>query len=231
MRTIPNTSPRRRPRQARAQVTVEAIVQATAKVLVAGGYDRASTNRVAQAAGVSIGSLYQYFPSKEALVAALAAVHVERMKEALHKALGTGPSAGLSEGARRVARALIAAYRVDPALHTVLCEEVPRVGELEDVYAFERWLLTHGREELEQLRAHLRIGDVERAIFLLGHALPGVIRAAVRTDPDGRDDARLAEELAELGLRYLVEGVPARRDSMVAPRGASEGSNGYRLTA
>ena len=66
MRAIPTTSPRRRPRQARAQATVDAIVKATARVLVDEGYDRASTNRVALAAGVSIGSLYQYFPSKEA---------------------------------------------------------------------------------------------------------------------------------------------------------------------
>lgn len=230
MRAIPETEPRRRPRQARAQVTVDAIVQATAQVLVAGGYDRASTNRIAQAAGVSIGSLYQYFPSKEALVAALAAAHVDRMTETARRVLGSNEPAGLSESARRVARALIAAYRVDPALHTVLCEEVPRAGAIEGVHAFERWLVEQGRGRLEALRPHLRIGDVERATFLLVHALPGVIRAAVRADPEGRDDGQLAEEIAELALRYLVEGSPARRDSMVAPRDTTDAA-GYRLTA
>ena len=230
MRAIPDTRPRRRPRQARAQVTVDAIVQATAQVLVAGGYDRASTNRIAQAAGVSIGSLYQYFPSKEALVAALATAHVGHMKETVQRVLGSSETAGLSEAARRVARALIAAYRVHPALHAVLCEEVPRVGGLEDVQAFERWLAEQGRLRLEALRPHLRIGDVERAIFLLVHAVPGVIRAAVQSDPEGHADAQLADEIAELALRYLIEGTPARRDSMVAPRTVNE-TTGYRLTA
>ena len=89
MRAIPTMLPRRRPRQARAQATVDAIIQATARVLVEDGYDRASTNRIAQAAGVSIGSLYQYFPSKEALVAALVETHVDRMMEAVTRILDT----------------------------------------------------------------------------------------------------------------------------------------------
>jgi AcrR family transcriptional regulator len=60
----PRTTPRKKPRQQRSQDTVECILDATARVLCATGYDRASTNRVAMAAGVSVGSLYQYFPSK-----------------------------------------------------------------------------------------------------------------------------------------------------------------------
>ena len=67
----PKTTVRKRPRQERARVTVDALLDATAQVLIKDGYDGLSTNRVAAVAGVSVGSLYQYFPSKEALVAAL----------------------------------------------------------------------------------------------------------------------------------------------------------------
>src|SRR5215471_19293099 len=73
------TAPRKKPRQERSHATVDAILDATARVLCTIGYDRASTNRIALAAGVSVGSLYQYFPSKEALVAALIERHVEQM--------------------------------------------------------------------------------------------------------------------------------------------------------
>jgi AcrR family transcriptional regulator len=72
------TAPRKRPTQARATATVEAILLATSRLLAREGYDRLSTNRVAEEAGVSVGSLYQYFPSKEALVATLAERHRER---------------------------------------------------------------------------------------------------------------------------------------------------------
>ena len=73
------TAPRKKPRQDRSVATVDAILDATARVLTTTGYDRASTNRVAMAAGVSVGSLYQYFPSKEALVLALIERHSSQM--------------------------------------------------------------------------------------------------------------------------------------------------------
>src|SRR5262245_2757752 len=69
---------RKAPRQPRAQATVEAILAATADLLEKSGYARLTTNHVAQRAGISIGSLYQYFPSKEALCHALAERHYRR---------------------------------------------------------------------------------------------------------------------------------------------------------
>ena len=58
------TTPRKRPRQERAKATVETILEASARILVKRGFDGFTTNEVATAAGVSIGSLYQYFPNK-----------------------------------------------------------------------------------------------------------------------------------------------------------------------
>lgn len=204
MRAIPTTSPRRRPRQARAQATVDAIVKATARVLVDEGYDRASTNRVALAAGVSIGSLYQYFPSKEALVAALVEDHIAKMQGALTQSLSSSAAAGstLEARAKQLVRGVITAYRVDPQLDHVLCQEVPKVGELTRVYGFEQYLA-------ERCRAHLfsdtsvRPIDIERAVFLLVNAVPGVVRASVKEDPRAEADDRLAEELTDMIVRYL----------------------------
>jgi AcrR family transcriptional regulator len=204
MRAIPTTSPRRRPRQARAQATVDAIVKATARVLVDEGYDRASTNRVALAAGVSIGSLYQYFPSKEALVAALVEDHIAKMQTALSQSLSSSSGNGstLEARAKQLVRGVITAYRVDPQLDHVLCQEVPKVGELQRVYGFEQYFA-------ERCRAHLfsdasvRPIDIERAVFLLVNAVPGVVRASVKEDPRAEADDRLAEELTDMIVRYL----------------------------
>jgi AcrR family transcriptional regulator len=207
MRAIPTTSPRRRPRQARAQATVDAIVKATARVLVDEGYDRASTNRVALAAGVSIGSLYQYFPSKEALVAALVEDHIAKMQSALTHSLssaaaGQTVASTLDIRAKQLVRGVITAYRVDPQLDHVLCQEVPKVGELTRVYGFEQYFA-------ERCRAHLFVDtsvrpiDIERAVFLLVNAVPGVVRASVKEDPRGEADERLADELTDMIVRYL----------------------------
>jgi AcrR family transcriptional regulator len=205
MRMIPTTNPRRRPRQARAQATVEAIIKATARVLVEEGYDRASTNRIAHAAGVSIGSLYQYFPSKEALVAALVESHVQRMRSALDAALPSEQPDTLPQRARLLVQGMMAAYRVDPQLHHVLCQEVPKIGELQKVYGFEQHLADVCRSYLFSVREPLRLHDVDRAVFLLVNAVPSVIRAAIQADPTAQNDARLADELTDMIARYLTD--------------------------
>lgn len=204
MRAIPTMLPRRRPRQARAQATVDAIVQATARVLVEDGYDRASTNRIAQAAGVSIGSLYQYFPSKEALVAALVEAHVDRMTEVVTHRLERLESADLRRSAETLVSALIAAYRVDPKLHHVLCQEVPKIGDLRRIYEFEQSLSDVIRTHLHSLRHQIKHQNIDRAVFLLINAIPSVIRAAIEGDSEGADDSALTGELTDMILRYLV---------------------------
>ena len=84
----PLTKPRKAASQVRSRATVDALVEATARILVKEGFDKASTNRIADVAGVSVGSLYQYFPSKEALVAAVAERHQqERAPERVQKEL------------------------------------------------------------------------------------------------------------------------------------------------
>ena len=84
------TNPRKSASQERSRSTVDALLEATARVLVKEGYDRASTNRIAEVAGVSIGSLYQYFPNKEALVAAVIDRHTEQVSQVTRNAAGQG---------------------------------------------------------------------------------------------------------------------------------------------
>ena len=108
--------PRKRPRQRRSKATVEAILEATARVLVEEGIDRASTNRIAEIAGVSIGSLYQYFPSKDALVMALLERHCERMLGLLLRASVDLADAPLEDAVRTYVRAVIDAHALEPKL-------------------------------------------------------------------------------------------------------------------
>src|SRR5207248_3417233 len=128
------TAPRKKPRQERAQATVDAILGATAHVLCTIGYDRTSTNRVALAAGVSVGSLYQYFPSKEALVAALVERHVEEMVGEIESTLGRLWNLPLADAARAIVGFMVRAHAVDPRLHRVLVEQTPRVGRLDRLH-------------------------------------------------------------------------------------------------
>ena len=124
------TVPRKQPRQERARETVESILEATAHILIQEGYDRASTNKVAKKAGVSVGSLYQYFPSKEALVAALIDHHLAEAVQVLGETLPQVAQAPLPLAVRTLIAAMLKVHRHNPKLHRVLIEQVPRVGRL-----------------------------------------------------------------------------------------------------
>ena len=78
--------PRKTPVQARSTVTVEAIQEATIQVLLQSGPERLTTTRVAERAGVSVGTLYQYYPNKQALLSAVLEQHLEKVAGALEGA-------------------------------------------------------------------------------------------------------------------------------------------------
>jgi AcrR family transcriptional regulator len=97
--------PRKRPLQERSRKTVEAMVEAAARILESGGFDALTTNRVAEVAGVSVGSLYQYFPDKASLVAAVIVRETSMLlvdaQAAASGQTGVGALRGLIEAAIR----------------------------------------------------------------------------------------------------------------------------------
>jgi AcrR family transcriptional regulator len=200
----PRTTPRKQPRQQRSQATVQVILDATARVLCTIGYDRASTNRVALAAGVSVGSLYQYFPSKEALVAALVERHVDVMLRLVRAKLAEVASAPLPVAVRTMIDAMFAAHAVDPKLHKVLIEQVPRIGRLEDILGVEREVEAMVTALLEARRVDVRPARLGAAAFVLCHVVEAVTHKAVLAELREPRIGEVAEELTEMVLRYLA---------------------------
>jgi AcrR family transcriptional regulator len=191
-------------RQARSRATIEAILTATARVLVKEGFDRASTNRIADAAGVSIGSLYQYFPSKEALVAALIERHIEEMSVELGSAVGPLMSLPVPVAVREIVGLMLRAHAVDPALHKVLIEQVPRIGRLEHIHDIEAQMIALARAYLEQHAGQIRPKNLELAAFVVVATIEALTHAATLYHPEKMKDPALAEEITQLVVRYLV---------------------------
>jgi AcrR family transcriptional regulator len=204
MSARPRTAPRKKPRQERSAATVDAILDATARVLCKTGYDHASTNRIAIAAGVSIGSLYQYFPSKEALVAALAERHMATMTALIRVKLAEVATAPMTVAVRTIIQAMFEAHAVDPALHKVLIEQVPRIGRLENLRAVESEVETLVTTLLEARKRELRRTDVDAIAFLLITVVEAVTHAAVLAELKPSRAQAVVDELTDLVLRYLV---------------------------
>ena len=166
MARAPVVHPRKKASQERSRATVDALIEATARVLVREGFERASTNRIAAEAGASIGSLYQYFPTKEALVAAVIERHKNDMMEVLRRALVRVAGMPLEQGVRELVALMIDAHRVDPELHRVLVEQIPRIGRLAEVEGFDREVRELVRAYLEAHRGELRALDLDLAAFV-----------------------------------------------------------------
>lgn len=175
----PLTKPRKTATQERSRATVDALVEATARILVHEGFDKASTNRIAEVAGVSIGSLYQYFPGKEALVAAVIERHQREIMQTVRGELAEVLSEPVNIAVRKLVAVAIKAHRVDPQLHRVLTEQIPRVGRLEKLETFNRENYTVFRTYLESHREELCVEDLGLASFICVTAIEALTHNAV----------------------------------------------------
>ncbi len=202
----PLTKPRKNAGQARSRATVDALVEATARILVREGFDKASTNRIACEAGVSVGSLYQYYPSKEALVVAVIERHNRGLMKVVEDAVAAAVALPLGEGVRRLIAAAVEAHRLDPRLHRVLAEQIPRTGALEDVEGFNRETYGLFRAYLETHRDALRPLDLDLAAFVCVTSIEALTHTAVLHRPEMLSDeavGTLIDEATRLVLRYL----------------------------
>lgn len=195
---------RKKPRQARSRALVEAILDATARVLIHDGFARTTTNRVAERAGVSVGSLYQYFPSRESLVAALAHRHSERLKSTLETALEAG-SPNLKAALVSLLDVVIRAHQISPKLTAALSGEVPRLGTLDWKTENTKRGVDLARRLLEQHANELRPGlDRDSAALVCSTCVEGVMNAAARLSPERIVDGSIVHELLALLLGYLT---------------------------
>ncbi len=206
------TRPRKRPSQDRAVRTVDAILEATAHILRENGADGLSTNRVAKRAGVSIGSLYQYFPNKTALMVELARQHSSEQVAAVAAHLAEkGTSGTIEEVVRRFIDATVSVHRADPALHLALTSEVLLRGEgvaLQD-HARARELVA----AFIRMRSDVEVADPEMTAWVLVTAVESAVHMALFEDAGEMgfeqaevsrlDDPAFTEALVAMCVRTL----------------------------
>jgi AcrR family transcriptional regulator len=198
--------PRKMPVQRRSRQMLETILQATTRVLIEEGYTSTTTNRVAEVAGISVGSLYQYFPSKDALLVALLRQHREAMVRVLASHLdGLSETTPVETAVRALVRAMLDAHGVNPRLHRVMIEQVLRKDARAEVDDFEPRVEQLLATALYRYRDRLRVRDVDLAAFILVRMVLGVAHAAVVDHPERARDPRLADEVGDVVLRYLLE--------------------------
>jgi AcrR family transcriptional regulator len=180
---------------------VDLLLSAAARVLVKHGYDGATTNRIAEVAGVSVGSLYQYFPNKEAIVAALIERHDGEMWSTFVRLNAENRDLTMAASTPIVIDALFSAHLVEPTLHRVLHEQVPRVGKLSRLRETNRKAAELVADMLRRRRDQVDVLDVDVAAFVIVEAVEALIHHSIEVP--GIDPVAVKREAVTLVLRYL----------------------------
>jgi AcrR family transcriptional regulator len=197
--------PRKTPKQPRAVETQARILEAAARVFCRHGYAAGTTNRIAAAAGMSIGSLYQYFPNKDAILVALMRKHVaEGTQRVLAVLDDDGLPPALDGRVAAFVDAALDSHAHDRRLHQVLFEEAPR----------PRPLLDHLRQTEEELVAliaallrddpEVTVPDPAVAARVAIATIESVVHRFVSAQGSNFDSSTLRGELIRMVTRYLT---------------------------
>lgn len=190
---------RRIPRQGRAEETVAAILEASAQLLEAGGLAAFTTNAVAERAGVSIGTLYQYFADKQALLRALAEREMNATIAAVTTALRGDPQASLEVRVRAMVRAIINAFSGRQRARKAVVQAVLLQGSAVEMLApIAAFMAADAAAEPHGLT---RLTREQR--FVLSRALMGAIRAGVLEEQPFFKSPSFEDELVRLVVAYL----------------------------
>lgn len=194
---------RKTPGQVRALETRERLLAAAARVFAEHGYAAGTTNRIAEAAGHSIGSLYQYFPNKDAILLELASAHARAGISAIERRLAEGLPDTLDERIRVFVRAALDNHRDDPALHAVLFEQAPRPPE------FVAFLRKAERDAVDTAATllhadpHVTVANIPIAAFLTVTTIESAVHRFIARSPTAPTDD-FEHELTTLLVRYLT---------------------------
>jgi AcrR family transcriptional regulator len=190
--------PRRKAKQERSRQTVEILLEAAARVLQQLGYARATTNRIAEAAGVSVGTLYEYFADKDAIFDALIQRQIEVLVAAVRSA-DLDPQAPFGVTLERLLRLAMGAMPRGPAFLRAL-EQVPGSVLRRRLVRARAQVVDFVRQLLEARRRALRVTDLDLAALIVVSAAEGITMNA----SEEVFDERLAKEVGALLNLYLT---------------------------
>jgi len=195
-------APRRKPRQSRSAATVDAILEAAAELFARDGFEGVSTTRIAERAGVSVGSLYEYFPNKDALAAKLLKRHCDRMIEDFATCFQAAQGSAVTEVITLFIESTYEAYAGNARLHRVLLEQMGRVSKPYHMKRVSLAIAALLEQALINCGTAIRRPSAHLAAFMVESAVEALTHRALMFDPE-LFEGELRVELAAMILGYI----------------------------
>lgn len=195
---------RRAPKQARSKATVDAIVEAAGQVLARDGTQTTATG-VAERAGVSVGSLYQYFPSKEALIDTFLARRLEQDMAVAQRLAQRASELEPLDLLRAAVEEMVGVYREDRELYAAVAEVLPLIEQTPEIREGLDRMVAIGGAMLAMHSDWIGDRDPELVALVVFHSLRGALFRIVATAPDKLDDPHLVDLLFGGARGFLVE--------------------------
>lgn len=203
VRRQPAITARKPPQQSRSRVTVGTILDASIRILDQEGVDAFTTTRIAEVAGVSVGTLYQYFKNRDSILDALQDREFARATEFMLGVLAQS-HASAEDLASRVIAGLLELYAACPALHRLLVVEGLRVTPTDRVQAFDLRMVSAIRAFFATSALPIRRANLDAAAFVIYNSVRATMLARLLEAPAFLSDDALEEELTDLLLCYLI---------------------------
>jgi AcrR family transcriptional regulator len=178
------------------------VLDAVVRILKREGFSAVTTNRIAEVAGVSIGSVYQYFPDKQAIFVALHQRHIDQIDRMVESKLVEHAASSLDDLMRGMIEGMIEAHTADPELYQLLATEVPHRADGTRDFAVR----LHGAIRLAlSAKAHeLRKGrDPDKLVFVVTHMVESLSHGALFRRPPQLSLAAAKAEVVRAVLAYL----------------------------
>ena len=201
--TVVAFEPRKTPLQARSTVTVEAISEAAIQVLLSHGADRLTTTRVAQRAGVSVGTLYQYYPNKQSLLFAVLENHLTNVMATVEAACENACHKPLAEMIREMVEAFVDAKMDRADISVALYQVAADVGGP----ALIKRINQRSRKTVEAMletASDIKLPPDKFAIDIMLSAMAGAMRSLLEAGPSPATARRARDQLVLLCQSYMT---------------------------
>ena len=197
--------PRKKPTQERSQKTWEIVLEAAAQVFPKYGYEKTSTNLIAERAGLSVGTIYEYFPNKDVLLSELQSHWNDTCWEYVVNLPAQDPNLPLEESVRLMFQKWIGIFQLNPTLYAALLHELPTRGNKWKADARINERVQFVAAELEQHRDRFRNSNIALSCEILIRGVQAYLDHLVVVDPDRLNSNELIDDLTDQFCGFLLK--------------------------